>query len=195
MVLAGILSVPIGLFTLAYPPSVDSNIWGYPFPQDTHIVVSILLVIAHLLKAYGFIGLTRLDGGSRITRWSFTVAVIGFVILAVCEGISAKLVGVPMDSPEAVNLNNGYGLGSMLMAIPSMIGGVVIVRKRLFDGFGRWSVFLSGAFMVFVVTPALIMGRAWPSYLALTIWSLFYIWIGVVFVRAVKRGNEERLSG
>ena len=59
-----------------------------------------------------------------------------------------------------------------------MIGGAVIVHQRLLDGAGRWSVLLSGAFMVFVVTPALIMGRDLPAYLALTGWSLFFIWIG-----------------
>ena len=186
LILTGVLSVPIGLFTLAYPPSGDSNSWGYPFPLGTHVVVSILLVISHLLKAYGFVGLSRLNGTTRVIRWSLWVAVFGFVVVAVCEGISAKLYGVPMDSPAAVNLNNGYGAGSMLLAIPSMIGGIAIIRRRLLNGFGRWSVFLSGAFMVLVVTPALFVGRAWPAYLALTGWSLFYIWIGVALGRTAK---------
>ncbi|MCW8802546.1 MAG: hypothetical protein OQK81_04240 [Candidatus Bathyarchaeota archaeon] len=91
-----------------------------------------------------------------------------------------------MDSPAAVNLNNGYGAGSMLLAIPSMIGGITIIRRRLLNGFGRWSVFLSGAFMVFVVTPLLFMGRAWPAYLALIGWSLFYIWIGMAMARTAN---------
>ena len=186
LILAGVLSAAIGLFTLVYPPSGDSTAWGYPFHPGTHVVVSILLVIAHLLKAYGFVGLSRLNGATRVIRWSLLFAVIGFIVLAVCEGISATLVGVPMDSPAAVNLNNGYGAGSMLLAIPSMIGGIAIIRGRLLNGFSRWSVFLSGAFMVFVVTPALFVGRAWPAYLALTGWSLFYIWIGVALGRTVR---------
>lgn len=186
LVFTGVLSVVIGTFTLAYPPSVDSTTWGYPFQPVVHIVVSILLVISHLLKAYGFVGLSFLDGATRVTRWSLLVAVLGFVVVAVCEGISAALVGVPIDSAAAVNLNNAYGVGSMLLAIPSMIGGIAIIRRRLLDGFGRWSVFLSGAFMVFVVTPVLIMGRAWPAYLALTGWSIFYIWIGVALGRKVN---------
>jgi len=186
LILTGVVSAAIGLFTLAYPPAVDSNTWGYPFHPVTHVVVSIVLVITHLLKAYGFVGLSRLNGATRVTRWSLFVAVLGFVVVAVCEGISATLVGVPMDSPAAVNLNNGYGVGSMLLAIPSMIGGIAIIRRRLLDGFGRWSVFLSGAFMVFVVTPVLFMGRDWPAYLALTGWSLFYIWIGLALARTLR---------
>jgi Ca2+/H+ antiporter len=186
LILAGIVSTAVGLFTLFYPPSGDSTAWGYPFPPGTHVVVSIVLVITHLLKAYGFVGLSRLDGAAQVTRWSLIVAILGFVVVAVCEGISAKLVGVPIDSPAAVNLNNGYGVGSMLLAIPSMIGGIAIIRRRLLDGFGRWSVFLSGAFMVFVVTPALFTGRAWPAYLALTGWSLFYIWIGTALGRTAR---------
>ncbi|MCW8802397.1 MAG: hypothetical protein OQK81_03490 [Candidatus Bathyarchaeota archaeon] len=145
-----------------------------------------VLVIAHLLKAYGFVGLSRLNGATRVVHWSLMVAALGFVVVAVCEGISATLFGIPMDSPAAVNLNNGYGAGSMLLAIPSMIGGIAIIRRRLLNGFGRWSVFLSGAFMVFVVTPLLFIGRAWPAYLALTGWSLFYIWIGIALGRTAS---------
>jgi len=137
------------------------------------------------MKAYGFVGLSRLDGANRVTLWSLIIAAFGFVVVAVCEGISATLANVPIDSPVAVNLNNGYGAGSMLLAIPSMIAGIGIIRGRLLD-FGRWSVLLSGAFMVFVVTPALFAGRAWPAYLALTGWSLFYIWIGVSLGRKVR---------
>ena len=185
LVLSGVLSTPIGLFTLVYPPSIPNDLWGHPFNSFTHVVVSILLVVLHLMKAYGFAGLSRLEGAGLITRWSLMIAVIGFVVVAVCEGISATLVGVPIDSPAAVNLNNAYGVGSMLLAVPSIIGGIGIIKRRLLEGFGRWSVFLSGAFMVFVVTPALIMGRDWPAYLALTVWSIFYIWIGVSWRRTL----------
>ncbi|MEJ2595585.1 MAG: hypothetical protein P8100_10790 [bacterium] len=186
LILAGVVSIPIGLLNLVYPPSIDSNLWGYPYHPGTHVVVSILLVIVHLLKGYGFIGLSRLDGATRVVRWSVMVAILGFVVLAACEGISATMYGVPFDSPAAVKLNNGYGVGSMLMAIPSMIAGVVIIHKRLLVSSGRWSVFLSGAFMVFVVTPVLFMGRDWPAYLALTLWSLFYIWIGMALGRTAR---------
>ena len=188
LILSGVVSVVIGLTTLFYPPSVDSATWGYPFHAGVHVVVAIVLVIVHLLKAYGFVGLSHLDGANSVTRWSLWVAALGFTIVAACEGISATLVGVPMDSPAAVQLNNAYGAGSMILAIPSMIGGIVIIRKRLLDS-GRWSVFLSGAFMVFIVTPALFMGRDWPAYLALTGWSIFYIWIGVAFSRTLRNRN------
>jgi len=153
------------------------------WPWPSHVAVAIVLVIAHLLKAHGFVGLSRLDGAGRVTRWSMLVAALGFVALAACEGVSASLFGVPMSSPAAVNLNNGYGASSMLMAVASMVGGTVIVRRKLLEGFGRWSVLLSGAFMIFVVTPALLMGRGPLAYLALTGWSLFFVWIGLALGR------------
>ena len=189
LVLSGIISAPIGLLAMVYPHSVDSAVWGFPYHPGTHVAVSIVLLIAHLLKAYGFVGLSRLNGANGITRWSLMVAALGFIVVAVCEGISATLVGVPIDSPAADNLNTGYGVGSMLLAIPSMIGGIVIVRRRLLNNSGRWSVFLSGAFMVFIVTPVLFIGRDWPAYLALFGWSLFYIWIGVALGRTVRSRN------
>lgn len=187
LVLTGVVSTPVGLFTLLYPPAVDNTVWGYPFDRGTLLAVSIVLVIAHLLKAHGFVGLSCLDGAGRVTRWSMLAAALGFVVLAICEGVSASLAGVPMNSPEAVNLNNGYGAGSMLEAVASMVGGTVIVRRKLLEGFGRWSVLLSGAFMIFVVTPALLTGRGPLAYLALTGWSLFFIWIGRALGRTVNR--------
>jgi hypothetical protein len=186
LVVAGVVSVPVGLLTLVYPPAVANTVWGYPFNEPTHVAVSIVLVVVHLLKAYGFVGLSRLDGAGRVVRWSMLAAALGFVVVAICEGVSASLIGVPITSPAAINLNNGYGAGSMLLAVASMIGGTVIVRRKLLEGFGRWSVLLSGAFMIFVVTPALFTGRGPLAYLALTGWSLFFIWIGRALGRAAK---------
>jgi Ca2+/H+ antiporter len=186
LVLAGVVSAPIGLFTAAYPPAVEPTVWGYPFGSSIHVFVALALVVAHLLKVPGFVGLSYWDGAGPVTRWSMRVAALGIVVLAICEGVSASLHGTPLTASAAVNLNNGYGAGSMLLAIPSMVGGTVIIRKKLLAGFGRWSVFLSGAFMVFVVTPALITGRGPIAYLALTVWSLFFIWIGRAMGRTLN---------
>jgi hypothetical protein len=91
-------------------------------------------MVAHLLKAHGFVGLSRLDGAERVTRWSMLAVALGFVVVAICEGVSASLAGVPTSSPEAVDLDNGYGAGSMLLAVASMVGGTIIVRKKLLVG-------------------------------------------------------------
>lgn len=184
LVLSAVVAVPVGLLTWVYPPAVDATVWGYPFDDDLLVPVSVALIIAHLLKAHGFVGLSRLDGAGPVVRWSMLAAALGFVVVAVCEGLSAALGGVPLDSQEAVDLNDGYGAGSMLLAVASMVGGTVIIRRKLLPGSGRWSVFLSGAFMVFIVTPALFMGRGPAAYLTLTAWSLFYIWIGRTLARA-----------
>ena len=192
LVLAGVVSIPIGLLDTVFPPAIEDTVWGYPHDHGTHVVVAVVLVIAHLLKVPGFVALSRLEGAGRVTRWSMLAAALGFFGVALCEGISASMYGVPLTAPEVVNLNDGYGATSMLGAIPSMIGGTVIVRQRLLDGAGRWSVLLSGAFMVFVVTPALFTGRGLIAYLALTGWSLFFIWIGRALGRT--RQNPKRFA-
>jgi len=187
LVLTGALSAVVGIFTVAYPPVGDATVWGYPFPPSVHVVVALALVVLHLLKAHGFVGLSQLDGATPVVRWSMLVAALGFVVLAICEGVSASLAGVPLSAPAAVRLNDGYGAGSMLEAIPSVVGGAVIARRRLLQGTGRWSVVMSGAFMIVVVTPALFTGRGALAYLALTAWSMFYLWIG----RALGRTSGE----
>lgn len=188
LVLSGVLSVPVGLLTFAYPPAIPDTLWGHPFPQGVHIGVAVVLVVAHALTAHGFVGLARLPG-SRVVTWSMGAAAVGFLIVAVCEGISATLWGTSMEAAVAINLENGYGAGSMLLAVASVVGGVVILRRHLLPGVGRWSVLLSGLFMILVVTPALVAGRDDPAYLALTGWSLFFIWIGIVLGRRVQESG------
>lgn len=182
LVLSGVLSVAVGLLTFAYPPAIADTHWGHPFPQGVHVAVAVVLLVAHALTAHGFVGLARLPGG-RVVTGSMLAAAVGFGVVAVCEGISATLWGTSMVAAAAANLESGYGVGSMLLAVASVVGGVVIVRRRLLPGIGRWSVLLSGLFMILVVTPALFTGRGDPAYLALTGWSLFFIWIGIALAR------------
>jgi len=181
---AGVASIGVGLFTVLFPPVGEPDVWGYPFDRATHVIVASALVVIHLLKAPGFVALSGLDGAEGLTRWSMRAAALGFIVLATCEGFSAVLVGVPTDSPAAINLDNGYAVGSMLSAMASVVGGTVIARKKLLEGRDRWSVLLSGVFMIVVVTPALMAGRGPLAYLALTGWSLFFIWIGRALGRA-----------
>lgn len=165
--------------------------WGYPFPVNLHVAISIALVIVHLLKAHGFfMGLSRLGG--KAAQWSMLIGGLGLVVIAITEGFSAVLAGVPMDSPEAANLNNGYGAGTMMLAVASIVGGTIIARKKLLAGRGRWSVLLSGVFIIFVMIPALFMGRGTLAYLALTGWSLFYVWIGMALGRTTKKASIRR---
>ncbi|GHD04016.1 hypothetical protein [Zhihengliuella salsuginis] len=185
LVLSGVLSVPVGLLTFAYPPAIADTLWGHPFPRGVHVGVAVVLLVAHALTAYGFVGLARLPGG-RVVTWSMGAVAVGFLVVAVCEGISATLWGTSTEAAAAINLENGYGAGSMLLAVASVVGGVAIIRRRLLPGISRWSVILSGLFMIFVVTPALIAGRGDPAYLALTGWSLFFIWIGIALGRRVR---------
>lgn len=184
LVLSGVLSVLVGLFTFMYPPAISDALWGHPFHHGIHIAISAVLLVAHLLTAIGFVGLARLPDAGRTVTWSMLAAALGFVVVAVCEGISATLWGTAMASAAATNLESGYGAGSMLLAVASVIGGAVIIRRHLLPGVGRWSVLLSGLFMIFVVTPALLMGRADPAYLALAAWSLFFVWIGIALAAA-----------
>ncbi|MFP3901016.1 MAG: hypothetical protein ACLFXM_09170 [Acidimicrobiia bacterium] len=188
LVASGVLSVPVGLLTFAYPPAIADTLWGHPFPQGLHVGVAVVLLVAHALTAHGFVGLARLPGG-RVVTVSMLAAALGFLVVAACEGISATMWGTSTEATAAVNLENGYGVGSMLLAVASVVGGIVIIRRNLLPGVGRWSVLLSGLFMIFVVTPALFAGRGDAAYLALTGWSLFFIWIGIAL------GRRETESG
>lgn len=85
--------------------------------------------------------------------------------------------GGRLRSTSGYTETDEHSVTPLSFGVASMVGGTVIVRRKLLEGVGRWWVLLSGAFMVFVVTPALITGRGPAAYLALTGWSLIFVWI------------------
>ncbi|MEJ7704833.1 MAG: hypothetical protein WKF47_14770 [Geodermatophilaceae bacterium] len=177
---SGVLGVLAGAVTLGYPPAVPEDQWSYPFPVGVQWALSIVLALTHALTLAGFLGLIAADPHRRnraavIGIW---VAVLGYAGLTVCELLSGAIGSESNSSSLAGTVGSAFGVASLLTAIGSVVAGVVIVKRNVWHGLGRWMVLASGVIIILLVTPANISGDLLLRTLALTLWSLTFIPLG-----------------
>ncbi len=178
LVASGVLGSALALGTLAFlGSSVPDGVWNYPLPGAVHVVFAILLIVVHLLSAHGFWGLSRVEGATRVVRVAALVGAASQVLLSACEAASGTLVGVATTSGAATAVGSAFGVVSLVYAVATLIGGVAIARRGLLPG-ANWSVATSGAILLLLVTPANIAGTTVLRMVALTLWSLVFVWMG-----------------
>lgn len=178
LIASGVLGSAVAVGTLAFlGSSVPEDVWNHPVPGSVHVAFATLLVVVHLLSAHGFWGLSRVDGATRVVRVAALVGAASQVLLSACEAASGTLVGVAMTSGAATAVGSAFGVVSMVYAVATLIGGVALARRRLLPG-ANWSVAASGAILLFLVTPANITGATVLRMVALTLWSLVFVWMG-----------------
>jgi hypothetical protein len=69
-----------------------------------------------------------------------------------------------------------FGLTSLVNAIGAVVGGIALIRSRAGQPWARWSLLISGVFVVGVVNPATLTGNLTFRYLALGSRSLMFCW-------------------
>lgn len=178
LMISGVLAVPIALGTLAFlGSSVPEGVWNHPVPGTIHVAFAGMLVVIHLLSAYGLWGLSRVNGATRVVRRAVLVAALSQVLLSACEAASGTLVGVQTTSEAATNVGTAFGVASVVYGVATLVGGIALARRQLLPG-ANWSVAASGAILLFLVTPANIAGGVVLRMVALTLWSLVFVWMG-----------------
>lgn len=183
---SGVLGAAAGIFALAYPAHVDDHIWSYPFPFGLFVGFSLVLALTHLLALAGFVGLREVvgqRGGPAAMGWLWA-AIIGFVLLAGCEVASGSIGRSDIDSGTAKAVGGGFGISSMLVALGSIVVGVVLLRKA-WSALGAWSLVASGLIIIALVTPAAIAQNDTLRVAALVAWSLCFIPLGLVIARTI----------
>jgi hypothetical protein len=185
---SGVLGALVGIVTLVWPHDVPEDRWSYPFPMGVFWVVCLVLVVAHLLSAAGFVGVLAADPhrGQRAAGITLWIAVVGFVLLGVAEFLSGTIGREDIDSSAAGWVGTLFGVSSLMTALGGLVAGVVIIRKRVWTGLGAWMVLASGVTMLVLVTPANISGDTVPRTLALVLWSLTFIPLGRTIARSTS---------
>jgi hypothetical protein len=177
LVSGGAVGAAIALLDLLIPPAVGPERWSYPHTATTFVLTEIPIVIAHVLTALGVIALAEIVVSSRAGVIGVRVAAAGLWLLAVCEVAAAAIAGVRADSVPAQLVGAAFGVASLVYAIGAVVGGIALIRLRAGEPWARWSLLVSGVFVVAVVTPATIAGNLTVRYLALALWSLLFCWM------------------
>lgn len=184
-VLMALLAIPIGMRIGDAP----KNQWSYPQSAAVFLVEAVLLAVAHLFSAAGFVGALRLKahGGSRAGRVGLWVAVAGLVGLATAEIASGLIAEEVSDSEIATAVSTAFGITSLVFAVGAIVGGLAIVRADVWQGPWTWVVLATGVVIIVLVTPANISGSLPFRQAALLIWSLLFIPLGLEVARGLSR--------
>ena len=184
-VLMVLLAIPIGMHIGDAP----ENQWSYPQSAGVFLVEAVLLAVAHLLSAAGFVGALRLKayGGSGAGRVGLWVAVFGLVGLAAAEIASGVIAEEASDSEIATAVSTAFGITSLVFAVGAILGGLAIVRADVWQGPWTWVVLATGVVTIVLVTPANISGSLPFRQAALLIWSLLFIPLGLDVARGLSR--------
>ncbi|MCW2759220.1 MAG: hypothetical protein JWO46_2966 [Nocardioidaceae bacterium] len=185
---SGVLGVATALATVLWSPAVPDTQWSYPFPLGVQWVVSLVLAVTHLLTAAGFLGVlaARPYGASHAASVALRVAVVGLVLLSVAEILSGAIGRSDVDSSAAGVVGSVFGVASLLNALGAVVAGVVIVRAGRWQGLGAWMVLASGLVLILLVTPANLAGSETFRTIALTLWSLTFIPLGLSVARSSR---------
>ena len=105
--------------------------------------------------------------------------------LGVCEALSGAIGGKGDDSTAAAVVGALFGVSSLVLAVAAIVGGWAVGRADVLAPYGRWTLLASGVVLVVLVTPANIAGDLVPRTLALCVWSLLFVPLGLA-VRQVS---------
>ena len=183
---SGVIGALIGILTLAYPAAVSDHTWSYPFPFGVAAVVSAVLAVTHALTGAGYQGVRLADahGGTRVADVALRVAIVGFMLLVAAE-LASGVIGRQSDQSSAAGVVGGlFGVGSLLVALGSIVAGVTSARSGAREPAARWSLLAVGVILLLVVTPAQIADSFQVVTIALIVWSLAFIPLGRAVIRA-----------
>jgi hypothetical protein len=177
LISGGVLGAAIALVDSVVSPAVGPERWSYPYSATTYVLTEILIVLAHVLTALGIVALTDLVRSSRAGFVGVRVAAAALWLLAVCEVAATAIAGVLVDSVPAQLVGAAFGVASLVYAAGAVLGGVALVRLRVGQPWARWSLLVSGVFVVAVVDPVTFAGNPTVRYLALASWGLMFCWM------------------
>ena len=188
-VLMALLTIPLGINI----DDTSKEQWSYPHPTALFFAEAVLLTVAHLLSAAGFLGALRLgaSGTSKVGRTGLWAAVVGLVGLSVAEFVSGFIGAKATDSGVATAVSAVFGITSIVFALGAIVGGIAILRVGVWPGPWRSTVLATGVVIIVLVTPANISGSLPFRQGALLIWSLLFIPLGLDVARGLSRKSSE----
>lgn len=157
--------------------------WAAPMPAGAFLVLSLGLAVSHLLVLPGYLAVARATHGlGRTSAW---VAAAGTALLTGCEVWSGLEARTALDAAVLDLLDTGYAVGALLVVVGGVGAGVVLRRQGSPLG---WPLLVNGAALA-VATMLRLAVSDGLGIVALTGWSLLYLWVALA-LRRVERGSR-----
>ncbi|WP_375390078.1 hypothetical protein [uncultured Amnibacterium sp.] len=179
---AGLVGAVLALVQLVLPPIVTSDWFSLPFTPTVATIVAVVLALQHAAIVPLMALLPRIAAPSTLGRIGGAVTSVGLVGLAVAELVSITAMNEQGDTAIVDAVNTGYAVPTILLGIGELLLGIAVIRAGRWRGWPRAVVLLAGIFVFVPLIPALaVSGPFWA--IALALWSLLYLAIGVGALR------------
>jgi hypothetical protein len=188
VILVSLLAALFAVALLVVPPAVALEQWSYPLPALPFALGQVFIGIHHLVLAAGLFAVWRigLAGSSRLASVGGVASSVMMALFGVLEFVAGAAGNESATSEFAGLLGALYGVGTILLAIASIVFGIAILRARVWGGFTRLTVLVTGIFLVVPMMPA--QFGPFPLRMgALIIWSLLYLGLGIGLRRGAAR--------
>jgi hypothetical protein len=177
LVIGGVLGAAIAVLTMVLPAAVGPDRWSYPLSPAGFVLRESTAVVSHILTALGILAVADVVASSRAGLAGVRIAAGALWLFAACEVAAAVIAGSLSDSVEAQLVGGLFGVASLGYAVGAAIGGIAIIRSQTGEPWARWSLLVSGVFVMGVVTPATLASNLPLRYTALALWSLMFCWM------------------
>jgi hypothetical protein len=188
VIAVSVIAAVFALGMLVVAPAVAADVWSYPLAAVPYAIGQTFIGIHHFVLALGLFAAWRigLAGSSRpaaVGGISSAVIMALFGVLEIVSGTAGNETGT---SEFAGTLGGLYGVATILLAIASIVFGIAILRARAWTGFTRLTVLVTGIFLIVPLIPAQ-FGPLPFRMVALAVWSLLYLGLGIGLRRGAVR--------
>jgi hypothetical protein len=195
-VLASLAGVVMGLSLAFMSPEVAADRWSYPQTPTHFTWMQIGFVIQHIPCILALAAATCAVGRSRTGRIGWYVGIAGMALLTINEGLAITARDQASDSPLASIIGSLYGVGTLMIAIGLMVGGVAAIRARIWSKAEGFLMFALGAWLLVPTLPVLIIWPNEPSRIVLSLWVMGFGALGIVITRRAtsaswRRGHDD----
>ncbi|GAB3785885.1 hypothetical protein [Nocardioides ungokensis] len=188
-VLAGAVGAAQAVAVLAWPDQVSDRHYSYPFDSTGFVVAQVSFAVQHLGLLAGLCGITLVAWrrSSRPTRTGLVLCLVGMVALTVCEIVAITAADAIVGSARADAVDNAYGVPMTVLGIGLVLAGAGLMRHPVLSGLGRWVLLALGLYLFLVLFPA-VFGPMVAGRIAIGIWMLMFVGLGVSLLRADRDG-------
>lgn len=169
-VLPVVASAVLGSITTDY----GDGTWAGTVQPTAFLLLSVGLAVGHLLVVVGYREVARLTtgAGSRLAA----LGGLGTAAVAAVEIWSGLEAETDLGAPVIDVLNGSYFVCSLLILVGTLGAGIVLTRAK--SKFGM-PLLVNGGFFLLVI-PVRFLASDALAIAALVMWSLLYVWLGIV---------------
>ncbi len=182
---AGLVGVAQGAVVLAWPDQVGDGRYSFPFTATWYVIAQATFFGQHLPLAVAVGALAGLPAvrGRRTARRALLAATVGLGLLALMELIAMSAATTANDSTLGTTISSLYGIPVLTTGVGLLVGGIVVLRRRILGRRLSWTLVVLGAFVFVVLGPVLGTDSFVASRLAIMAWMLVFAVLGALMAR------------